>query len=156
MIGKYLGSTLATLVPVFAFYMLGVGFILFQAQSIMALPLSLIVFAVVTLPGILFISAFSIACPAILWVPLYQFFYVGYYFWGNELGPRTGIPTLSNTILTPIGGYMARGIFGVNVDGLSSAATPLLGVASIIAMVGVAIFVLFALWGYLKWQLARQ
>ena len=155
-IGKYLGSMLATLVPVFAFYMLGVAFILFQTQNIMALPLSLIVFAVVTLPGILFISAFSIACPAIIWVPLYQFFYVGYYFWGNELGPLNGIPTLSTTILTPIGGYIARGIFGVEVVGFGTVATPLLGVASILSLVGLAIFVLFALWGYLKWQLARQ
>ncbi|HEX4204186.1 MAG TPA: hypothetical protein VHZ51_08325 [Ktedonobacteraceae bacterium] len=153
-IGKYLGSMLATLVPVFAFYMIGVGYILFQAHNIMALPLSFAVFAVVTLPGILFISAFSIACPAIMWVPLYQFFFVGYYFWGNELSPRYGIPTLSDTIFTPTGKYMAQGIFGVNLSGIS--ATPSNGVASMLVLVGLAIFVLFVLWGYLKWQQARQ
>ena len=40
----------------------------------------------VNLPGLLFVAAFSVSCPVILWVPLYQFLFVGYWFWGRP-GP---------------------------------------------------------------------
>src|SRR5207302_4913010 len=115
LVGKYLGSTLATLVPMFAFYSIGIGYVLYQTHNLLALPLALATFAAIVLPGILFIAAFSIACPAILWVPLYQFLYVGYWFWGNWLGARTGIPTLSETILTPVGTYISSGFFGDSI-----------------------------------------
>ena len=152
--GKYLGSLLATLIPMFAFYALGVGYIVYRTGNLMAIPLGLETFAVITLPGMLFISAFSLACPAVLWVPLYQFCFVGYWFWGNELSPHVGIPTLSSTILTPEGGFMANGIYGYN--GMFVNATPIQGVESILALVGCAIFMLFVLWSFLRWQQARQ
>ena len=155
LVGKYLGSTLATLAPMFAFYALGVGVILYQTQNVQVIPLALEVFAVVALPGILFISAFSIACPALLWVPLYQFLFVGYWFWGNWLSPSTGIPTLSRTILTPSGGFISAGFFGDDpVHGFS--ATALQGAESMLLLLGIAAFVMFVLWSYLKWQQARQ
>ena len=155
LVGKYLGSTLATLVPVFAFYSIGVGYVLYQTHNLLAIPLALETFAAIVLPGILFIAAFSIACPAILWVPLYQFLYVGYWFWGNWLSPRFGIPTLSNTILTPGGGYISSGFFGEDaIHGLQ--ATPLQGVESMLLLLCIAIFVMLVLWSYLKWQQARQ
>jgi ABC-2 type transport system permease protein len=97
MFGKYLGSTLATLIPVIAVYSVGVVYILVRWHAIQALPLALAAFAAIALPGILFIAACSIAFPAILWVPLYQILFVGYWFWGNLL-PDVGIPTLSSTI----------------------------------------------------------
>lgn len=154
LVGKYLGSLLATFIPMFAFYALGVGYIVYRTGNLMAIPLGLETFAVITLPGVLFISAFSLACPAVLWVPLYQFCFVGYWFWGNELNPAFGIPTLSGTILTPIGGFMARGIYGYNEMFFN--ATPLQGVESILVLIGGAIFMLFVLWTFLRWQQARQ
>jgi ABC-2 type transport system permease protein len=154
LMGKYLGSLLATLIPMLAFYMLGVGYLVYQSGNLMAIPLGLETFAVITLPGMLFLSAFSLACPAVLWVPLYQFCFVGYWFWGNELNPAIGIPTLSGTILTPIGSFMARGIYGYNETFFS--ATPMQGVESILVLVGCAIFMLFVLWNFLRWQRARQ
>src|SRR5713226_10249472 len=94
--GKYLGSTLATLVPMFIIYSIGLGYVLyFKPQDIQALALVPALFVTVVLPGALFVAAFSIACPAIMWVPLYQFLFIGYWFWGNLLPPGRGIPTLS-------------------------------------------------------------
>ena len=153
LLGKYLGSMLATLVPVFAFYTLGVIFILVQTHNLLVLPLSLLVFAALTLPGMLFVSAFSVALPILIWVPLYQFLFVGYYFWGNELGTHTGIPTLSGTILTPIGGFMARGLFGIQVSELTITASQ--GAASILTLVGLSALVMFALCFYTRWQQSR-
>ena len=103
--GKYLGSTIATLVPMLLIYSIGTAYILVRWHTFQELPLGLASFAAIVLPGVMFIGAFSIACTAILWVPLYQILFVGYWFWGNLL-PNVGMPTLSTTILTPVGGYV--------------------------------------------------
>lgn len=158
--GKYLGSMCASLVPVLAFYSIGLGAILYQTRDLMTIPYALAAFTTIMLPGMLFISAFSIACPAIMWVPLYQFLFVGYWFWGNLL-PPIGIPTLSTTILTPIGGYMCTGFFdgqgheGVCAHGIQGA-TALGGIESISLLLSIAILVMFVLYQLLKWQQARQ
>ena len=155
LLGKYLGSMVATLMPMLIFYLIGLGVILYATQNLAALLFALEAFTAIVLPGILFISAFSIACPAIMWVPLYQFLFVGYWFWGNALTPGSGIPTLNNTILTPIGEYQTQGFFNVHLFQLPSA-TALQGVESILVLVGLAAFALFVLWGYLRLLQARQ
>ncbi len=155
LLGKYLGSMVATLVPMFIFYLLGLGVILYETQNPLALLIALEAFASIVLPGIFFISAFSLACPAIMWVPLYQFLFVGYWFWGNLLAPGSGIPTLNNTLLTPIGEYQSQGFFNVNLFQLSNA-TVLQGVESILVLLGFAAFALFVLWAYLRIVQARQ
>jgi ABC-2 type transport system permease protein len=159
-LGKYLGCTLATLVPMFTVYSLGVGYIIYHRQDIQILPLALVTFAAIALPGVLFVAAFSLACPVILWVPLYQFLFIGYWFWGNLL-PPVGIPTLSGTILTPVGGYMCTGFFnpagreGVCSPGMQGA-TAIQGIESMLLLLSIAVHVMFAVWAYLKWQQARQ
>jgi ABC-2 type transport system permease protein len=154
LLGKYFGTLLATLIPVLIVYAAGIGLIAYAIQNMAALPMGLAPFVVIDLPGILFISAFSIACTSILWTPLYQFLFVGYWFWGNLLQGRFHIPTLSGTILTPIGGYMASGIFGLPF--IQPGATAIQGVQSIILLLAIAALVMWALWGLLKWQQARQ
>ncbi len=153
LIGKYLGTLLATLMPILLFYAIGVGYIVYQTHNWLAIPLAVETFAAISLPGLLFIAAFSLACPLFMWVPLYQFCFIGYWFWGNFLSPHTGIPTLSDTILTPAGGYMAKGFYSVDLHGFP--ATPLQGAESIVALVGIALLVLIVLWRALKWQQAR-
>lgn len=154
LLGKFCGSLLATLIPVLIVYNPGVGAVVYVSQNTLAIPLSLLTFAAMILPGILFISAFSIACTSIIWTPLYQFLFVGYWFWGNLLSARFGIPTLSGTILTPIGGYMASGIFGESF--IQPGATAMQGVESIVLLLAIAALVMCTLWGLLKWQQARQ
>ena len=154
--GKYLGCTLATLVPMFTVYSIGVGYILYHWHTIQILPLALATFAAIALPGILFVAAFSLACPLIMWVPLYQFLFIGYWFWGNLL-PDFGIPTLSGTILTPVGGYMCTGFFnparreGVCSVGIQGA-TAIQGLESLLLLLGIAALVIFTLWALLKRQ----
>lgn len=155
LIGKYLGTTLATIVPMFLFYLLGVGYITYQTHNILAIPLGLETFAVILLPGLLFISAFSLACPALLWVPLYQFLFVGYWFWGNIFPPGRGIPTLSDTILTPIGGFISAGFYHTGIFDVRGI-TNIQAIESVIALLGTAVLVLIALWGYLKWEQSHQ
>jgi hypothetical protein len=147
-------------VPMFAVYSAGIGYILFRWHTIQALPIALASFAAIALPGVMFIGAFSIACTAILWVPLYQILFVGYWFWGNLL-PDVGIPTLSTTLLTPVGGYMCTGFFnprgqeGVCSPGIQGA-TAFQGAESTLLLLGMAVLVMVSLTAYLKWQQVRQ
>ena len=155
-VGKYLGSTLATIIPMFVCYILLIGFLLYQTHNLLSIPLVAADFVLIVLPGLLFVAAFSIACPAILWVPLYKILFFGYWFWGNALAPGNGIPTLSPTILTPIGTYISAGILGVPQVPWVRSATFWEGMASLLLLLGIAIFVLYVLWRYLLWQQARQ
>jgi ABC-2 type transport system permease protein len=155
LLGKYLGSLFATLVPVLVFYLMGIGYIFYQTHNWLAFPLGLETFATIILPGMLFVAAFSLACPLVMWVPLYQFCFIGYWFWGNFLGTGLGIPTISETILTPVGGYIAKGFYGVDLL-QHFTATPLEASESILALVGVALLVLVALWSLFRWQQTRE
>jgi len=151
--GKYLGSMSATFIPLLIFYALGTGFLFYLTGNIQTLPIALAALLLIILPSILFISAFSIACPAFMWVPLYQFCFVGYWFWGTVLSPHNGIPTLSGTILAPGGRLVEEGIFHLH-DGQST--TLLQGIENISLLIIVPALVLFVLWRVLKWQQARQ
>jgi ABC-2 type transport system permease protein len=155
LLAKYLGCTLATIIPVLIFYSAGIICIAYQSHNLLAIPFALETFVVIALPGIMFVAAFSLACPTVLWIPLYQFLFVGYWFWGNILPPRVGIPTLSATILTPIGGYMTSGFYHNDAFPVVNA-TPVEAIASIVLLLGIAASVLWLLWKYMLWQQARQ
>lgn len=130
MLGKYLGSVTATLIPLIAAYVAGSVYVAGDTGEPMAALLGLLCFATVNLPGLLFVAAFSVSCPAVLWVPLYQVLFVAYWFWGNLLSPDSALPTISGTILTPVGSYPASGFFGLEGTNAGDA-TVREGVASI-------------------------
>lgn len=155
LLGKYLGSTLATLVPLFLVYVAGVGYLVFDRGSLMTVPLGVLTFAVINLPGLLFVAAFSVSVPAVLWVPLYQALFVGYWFWGNLLSPDSTIPTISGTILTPVGWYPANGLFGLEGGNVENAAA-WEAAASITLLLALATLALYGAHRYLRWQRARQ
>jgi len=158
--GKCLGATAATLIPMLLVYAGGIVYILSFAHSpanvLLAVPQALLAFAVIALPGVLFVGAFSIACPAVIWSPLYQFLFVGYWYWGT-LWFHADIPNLSRTLLSPIGLFSAMGIYGLNESSggnhpIHITGSPLQGVASIALLLALAVGVIFALDGYLRWR----
>lgn len=152
--GKYLGTTLATTLPLVLVYLSGLGYIFFQAQDPQVLWWALPAFAVINLPGLLCVGAFSLALPVVIGVPLYQVLFVGYYLWGNDLPLTVGIPTLSHTILTPAGEYRAGGFFGIADPTFHATLSDAL-LSTILMLVGVAVAVV-GVWRYLVWQQARQ
>ncbi|BCL77604.1 hypothetical protein ccbrp13_00690 [Ktedonobacteria bacterium brp13] len=156
-LSKYLGATLATLTPAFLLYLLILGLAVWQAGNFQLILPGLFCYVVVVLPGMFFVAAFSVACSAVIWVPLYQFLFFGYWFWGNMLSPSSGLPTLNGTILTPMGSVIATSFFGLSsYRGVSGSSSAIDGVESIVALLGLAILVLVALPQFLKWQQARQ
>lgn len=157
-LGKYLGATLATLVPLILIYVAGIAYIAVSRGDLSALPLGLAAFATINLPGLLFVAAFSVSCTAVLWIPLYQFLFVGYWFWGNLIptSPRGGnmMPTLSHTILTAFGEYMANGFFGT--EQATARTTVWEGIASMSLLLALGALALYGGYRYLRWQRARQ
>ncbi|HEX6122041.1 MAG TPA: hypothetical protein VFY89_02720, partial [Ktedonobacterales bacterium] len=88
------------------------------------------------------------------------FLFIGYWFWGNLLGPRVGIPTISQTILNASGKWAASGLLhlslagpGAGFPGQDTAAQALLNIALI---VGLGLLALFAGTRYQRWRAARQ
>jgi hypothetical protein len=160
-IGKYLGATLATLVPIFALYAIGIGYMLTQRADATPLAASLLWFVVLLVPSSLFVAGFSLAVPLVIKVPLYQFLFIGYWFWGNLLGPRAGIPTISQTILNASGKWAAPGLLhlstaaGACVAPNAQVSAPL-ALLNIALIVGLGLLALYAGTRYQRWQWARQ
>lgn len=155
LMGKCLGSVLATLVPLLLVYTAVIAYVVVEGGRPEAILLVLLTFAAVNLPGLLFVAAFSVACPAVIWVPLYQFLFIGYWFWGNPLPPYADIPTLTGTIMTPLGEYMAAGFFGTPGIWIESASVSE-GVASVALLLGLAALALYMVHRYLRWWQVRQ
>lgn len=154
--GKYLGCVLASITPAFLCYILFMGLMTIYEHTLLVLPDALLTYSVLVLPGVLFIAAFSLSLTSILWVPLYQFLFVGYWFWGNLLGPTAGIPTLSGTILTPIGSYICAGFFGVSPMNWLRGASPFEGAASLVVLLLIPMLVMLLFYHLLKREQARK
>ena len=155
--GKYLGCLLGTLLPAFLANCLVFAFLAYFKHTLLVLPLSLVTYTSIVAPGICLVTAFTLACTAFMWVPLYQFLFIGYWFWGNMLGPNTGLPTLSTTILTPRGTLIGTGLFGISPlnQGIQSAA-PLLGIASMLLLLLIPLLVMLLFYRYLRWEQLRK
>lgn len=139
LLGKYLGTAAATLLPILAAYAAGAVY-LTATHGTAVLPQAAAAFVLTDLPGLLFVAAFSIGCPAVMPVALYQFLFVGYWFWGNFLPPSFRIPTISQTILTPRGHYARAAFF----PGLAPAVAPTTGLASVALLLAVGALALWA------------
>lgn len=149
-LGKYLGATLATLVPLLITWAAGIAYIVADTGDPVAVPLAVAAFLTINLPGLLFVAAFSVACPVVFWIPLYQFLFVGYWFWGNLIPANVPIPTLTRTHLTPLGEHMATGFFWRTSAYRPMNATVLDGVASMGLLLGLAALALVC--GYRLWR----
>ncbi len=158
--GKYIGSSLATVVPVLVVYLVGITLILAYWRDAAALPEALGIFVAVNVTGILFVGAFSIACTTVLWPALYQFLFIGYWFWANFLNPHLGIPTLDGTLLTPSGDFILAGLFPDTVLNIGAYHGPHIpvaqGVESLALLLGCALAVQGAAWGWLAWRQSQQ
>ena len=149
-LGKYTGAVSATLVPIALIYAIGVGRLIALWGDGGLLPMALATFAAILVPAVLFVGAFSIACPTVLWTPLYQFLFVGYWLW-TSLNPGQAIPTLSGTLLSPGLNYVVTGFFHFSAydpidKGFYPESSVALGVANIAALLACGALALLAAW----------
>ncbi len=152
--GKYLGATAATVVPMFLVYVLGLAVLVsrgFDASGVVATAIP--AFVLIDLPGLLFVASFSVATPAIMPVPVYQFLYVGYWFWGNLMPPQI-MPTLRDTWLAPIGWMTGRGFYRLFPDTPGPNPSGVDAVISILILLAGAVVALVA--GYAVMRFRRD
>lgn len=111
-LGKYLGVLASMVLPVFI-WIVALGVLLPALglapwQLAYALPVASLA---ILIPAFAFVTAFSLACPLIMPLRVYQILFVGYWFWGNFLSPQA-FPTLNGTLLTAGGMLAYEGFFG--------------------------------------------
>lgn len=152
LVGKYLGAAVATMMPILCVYVFGVGYVLvyFDHALLSVVGWAAYAFATVILPGLLFVAAFSVGCPLVMPIPLYQVLFVGYWFWGNMVNPEWMF-TLSGTLLTPSGPFMVVAFFqtaGVHVTE-ATVTQALASIALLLSLGGLAFWTAHAVW---KWQ----
>ena len=155
-LGKYFGVLLASLTPVLIWLWLITGlFIAFGNAPIEFFFTMTLAFLAIMVPAFAFVTAFSLACPLIMPLRVYQILFTGYWFWGNYINPEM-FPTLNGTLLTPSGMYSYQGFFG----GFINSTEPLTYSASDAALnlivLGLCIIaVIVVLNVYLQWQSRR-
>ena len=115
-LAKYLGALASSLLPLFLWVM---GISVFMAligrahaSMIYAVPVA---FLAITVPAFAFVVAFSLACPLVMPLSIYQILFTGYWFWANFIPPKL-FPTLNGTLLTPSGTFAQQGFFGGQVS----------------------------------------
>ncbi len=146
--GKYLGGLMAVTLQVFTFTAaIAAAGAAFGAPG-SYLGASALAFASVNLPPLVFVAAFSVACPAVLPVRVYQVLFTGYWFWGNFLNPKA-IPTISQTVLVASGMPQARAFFNARFGQPVTATFAALNLLTLIACAAIA---LVAVTRYLEWQ----
>jgi ABC-2 type transport system permease protein len=153
LLGKYLGATAATIVPIVIVYAIGVVYIAGSRDAAAVAALALPAFGLICLPGLLFVAAYSVCVPIVMKVPLYQFLFVGYWFWGNLMPPQI-MPTLRDTWLSPIGTVAEQAFFGVFTEGQTPDWQPIDGLMSISVLLAGAIAALLA--GVIALRLQRS
>lgn len=109
---KYLAVIAGVMTPVVAFILAaGMISVVGYHAPVQLLPMLMVAMLVLSLPAFAFVTIFSLACPLVIPVRVYQVLFTGYWFWGNFLNPHV-IPNLSRTLLTPSGMWAFQGFFG--------------------------------------------
>jgi ABC-2 type transport system permease protein len=157
-LAKYLGALASSLLPLFLWVM---GIAVFMAaigradgSMIYAVPVA---FLAITVPAFALVVAFSLTCPMVMPLSIYQILFTGYWFWANFIPPKL-FPTLNGTLLTPSGMFAQQGFFGGQVSRALTGAvqhTPADAVANLAVLALCTAAALFLLDRYLG-HLARR
>ncbi len=157
-LSKYLGVLLSVLTPMFLLVaatgasLVANGF----APPDFLWPLSL-AFLSIAVPSHAFVVAFSLACPMVMPLRVYQVLFTGYWFWGNLLNARV-FPTISDTVLNAAGQYPLQAFFGMYTDSthkVEGGFTPPEAVLNLVVLMSCIALALFTLDQYMRWQERR-
>ncbi|SHN75622.1 hypothetical protein [Cryptosporangium aurantiacum] len=127
LLGKYLGTAAATAIPILVVYFGFTAAYAVHTSAPEAFGWALVASGVVFVPGLLFVAAFALALPVVMPAPLFRVLFVGYWLWGNLVGPEL-MPTLAQTLVYPLGGYPLVALLDFHgIDGQQSLAGPVTG-----------------------------
>ena len=134
-LAKYVGAVLVVATPSLLVSLAVDGVMVAQGAPVTLFGASLAAFAAINLVAYLFVGAFALACPLVMPVRVFQVLVTGYWIWGNFLSPQV-MPTLSETLLTASGRWVAGGLFGMPWYD-NTQATPLEAIVNL-ALIGLA------------------
>jgi hypothetical protein len=122
-LGKFLGVSLSIITLQLSLIVLfGLEGMIFQGTGIVFVGMLVLASLLINLPGLLFVTAFSLACPLVIPLRVYQILFTGYWYWGNFLNPEF-IPTIAGTLLNASGKYALAAFFDTSYGVIVS--TPL-------------------------------
>ncbi len=111
-LAKYVGVLGSVLLPVFIIIAMdGIMIVAGGHAPVGFLWPLFLAFLSITVPAHAFVVAFSLACPLVLPLRVYQVLFTGYWFWGNLLSPQA-FPTISDTVLNAVGQFPLYAYFG--------------------------------------------
>ena len=93
--GKYLGTIAACLVPLLLLWVLGLARLATELPAGATFGYGMVAFAVIEIPGLLFVAALALAGPTLLGGPLFRVLFVGYWLW--NILPAEIVPGPSGT-----------------------------------------------------------
>ena len=141
--GRFLGAAAAVSTQALASWLVVLLVIAAQRRSGLPLAWGLAAFAAVLAPGLIFVTAVSLAGAAAATPAVYRVLLAGYWFWGNLMPPRL-MPTLAATPLLPLGSYAADGLFARDLPGGLAGLSYLLRDARSASQAGASIGLLLA------------
>jgi ABC-type transport system involved in multi-copper enzyme maturation permease subunit len=154
-LAKYLGVLASVLMPMFlSVAFTGIALVIKGLAPLSFLWPLLLAFFSITVPSHAFVVAFSLACPLVMPLRVYQVLFTGYWFWGNLISPLA-FPTISETVLNAVGQYPLQAFFGMYNDSANKVAegyTPPEAVLNLIVLMVCITSALFVLSSYLRWQ----
>jgi ABC-type transport system involved in multi-copper enzyme maturation permease subunit len=157
-LAKYLGILLSVLLPMaFLVAASGIAMIVTGLAPLEYLWPLFLAFLSIAVPAHAFVVAFSLACPLVMPLRVYQVLFTGYWFWGNLLSPKA-FPTISDTLLNAAGQYPLQAYFNVTYSSTYKVVqgfTPGEAVLNLIVLMTCITIALFAANRYLRWQEKR-
>jgi ABC-type transport system involved in multi-copper enzyme maturation permease subunit len=157
-LAKYLGVLASVLVPMFLLVMFSGGvYILKGLAPVNFLWPLLLAFLSIAVPAHAFVVAFSLACPLVIPLRVYQVLFTGYWFWGNLLSPKA-FPTISDTVLNAVGQYPLQAYFHSTMGStqpVTESYTVIEAVLNLIVLTACIALALFAVDRYLRLQERR-
>lgn len=155
-LGKYFGVLLSELTPMLLWVVaIGIFTTVTGQTSPIIIGGILVAFLSIAVPSFAFVIAFSLACPLVMPVRVYQILFTGYWFWGNFLNAKV-FPSVSDTLLNASGIYVLQGFFGGTVSQTGEVPhTPLEAWLNILVLGLCAVIVLLILNRYFAWQAKR-
>ncbi len=156
-LGKYFGVLASLLLPILV-WSIGLAILLPATRQapwemVYAMPAAVLA---MTVPAFAFVTAFSLACPLVLPLRVYQILFTGYWFWGNFMNPEA-FPSISNTYLEAGGNHVFQGFFGgyPTAMNLPPAYTSLDAGINLAVLAGCILAALVVLDRYLYWKAQR-
>jgi ABC-type transport system involved in multi-copper enzyme maturation permease subunit len=157
-LAKFFGALGAALLPIFLFTLVdGSVLVMLGLAPLEFLWPLFLAFLSIAVPAHAFVVAFSLACPLVIPLRVYQVLFTGYWFWGNLLSPKA-FPTISDTVLNAVGQYPLQAYFTMLIDStqpVSTAFTKPQAVINLLVLIACITAALLAVNGYLRLQRKR-